>query len=201
MIKNNNKKIVLVKAAFTLIEMLVSIGVITLISALFVANYRAGNQRTDLSMVAQSLTADLRRAQNDALALTKYGDALPEGGWGIHIETATSSYILFADRQIAPVSGAAEYDGETEGNINLGARVTQLSPRVVVEDLQLTNGEGFSSSASSVDITFLPPDPQITIKANDISNFTKLTIVLKETEKNTTKTVEANIFGLIEVID
>ncbi|NCN22400.1 hypothetical protein GW934_02795, partial [Candidatus Falkowbacteria bacterium] len=42
-----------IQGAFTLIEMVVSLGVIMIISVIFIANYRNANKRTDLIMTAQ----------------------------------------------------------------------------------------------------------------------------------------------------
>jgi len=183
--------------AFSLIEMTVSISIIALISAIFVANYRTGNQRTDLSMASQSLVSDLHLAQNNSLGLIKYGDDLPMGGWGIHLERASSSYLLFADQPDSEAGGTAMTYDFGEGDINLGARITNFSPSIYIDKLQLSNG----SEINVADITFLPPDPITNIKGQGVATSTAIDITLKETQSDTTKTVRVNILGLAEVID
>ena len=84
-------------AAYSLIEMVVSLGIVALIASLFIANYHAANSRSDVVMAAQKLIADIHQAQNNSLGLVQYGTTTPAGGWGLHFITGSSTYVFFAD--------------------------------------------------------------------------------------------------------
>jgi len=176
-------------------EMIVSIALIVSITALFIADYRTGNRRSDLTMAAQKLVADLHAAQNNSLGLVKYNAAVPAGGWGVHLTEATSSYVIFADLNAPGTAGYMSYDPESEGNINYGARLDELSPAIAVSSLTMN---GATSSAATV--TFLPPDPQTNLY-NGAATATSLVIQLEEIKTGQTKDVQVNFLGLVEVVD
>lgn len=190
-------------AAFTLIEMVVSIGIIAMVTVLFIANYHSGNKRTDLIMTAQNLAADLHFAQNNTLGLTKYNGLLPPGGWGLSFDTSSSTYTLFADLQDPGVSGYMQYDSSTEGNDRYGARVTQLPDKIKILSLKtFSSPADLGTENTRVNVTFLPPDPQTNIyRVTTAATATALEIKLQETQNNSIKTVRVNFLGLAEVTD
>ena len=191
------------KAGFTLMEMVVSLSIITIITVLFIANYHSANRRTDLVMASQNLVADLHMAQNNTLGLVKYYDTadgtIPAGGWGVNFDAANNRYTIFADLDAPsndPNSGYMKYDQATEGQVKSGARVIQLPPQLQIAELK--TGSNFVDPA--VNVTFLPPDPQTNIyRVGAGATSTSLEIKLKELQSNTTKTIRVNFLGLIEV--
>jgi len=189
-IKLKNKK-----AGFSLIELIVSLSIITLITVLFMANYKTSNRRTDLTMTAQKIVADIHLAQNNSLGLVKYNGEVPAGGWGLSFNKTSGTYTMFADLNGPGISGYLEYDPSSEGNVNYGARVTTLSSGVAVSSLKL--GAGY---VNGVNVTFLPPDPQTNL-SNAGATSTVLEIQIKETGGTNIKTIRVNFLGLAEVID
>lgn len=206
MIYHSGVKLKQNKNGFTLIEMITSVSLIVIITAIFAANYRLSNKRTDLIMTAQALVGNFHAAQNNTLGLIKYGDEVPAGGWGIYLNLDNpNQYILFADLD-QPASdepgnihdadaGFARYDSEFEGEINLGARVIYLPEGVEISSIKSDGGTSFDSA----DITFLPPDPRTYITAG-ASSLDAVQISLKDIRGNTTKIVRVNFLGLIEVV-
>jgi len=196
------------KAGFTLIEMITSISLIVIITAIFIANYRSSNKRSDLIMTAQKLVADIHAAQNNTLGLIKYGDEVPPGGWGIHFDKNDPlKYTMFADLD-RPASteppdiypsdaGFMSYDSTVEGDIDKGARVVELPQGISIIDLDMGHDADNSTIAN---VSFLPPDPKTNI-FNGVSTSTYLEITLKEARENKIKTVRVNFLGLVEVID
>ena len=194
------------KAGFTLIEMIRSISLIVIITAIFIANYRSSDKRSDLIMTAQKLVADIHAAQNNTLGLIKYGNEVPPGGWGIHFDKSDPlKYIMFADLDrpasteppdIYPAdAGFMSYASTTEGDINNGARIVELPQGISIIDLETGNDD-----SNIANVSFLPPDPKTNI-FNGISTSTFLEITLKEERENKIKTVRVNFLGLVEVID
>jgi len=192
-------------AGFTLIEMVVSLSVVMVVTVMFIANFHTANKRTDLIMTAQNLAADLHLAQNNTLGLVKYHNSsegtVPAGGWGINFDANNNEYTLFADLDAAstvPGSDYMKYNPALEGNVNYGARVTQLPPGIEISELKTDS----ALLNSRVNVTFLPPDPRTNIyRVAAAATSTTLDIKLKETQNNTTKTVRVNFLGLVEVID
>jgi len=180
------------KSGFTLIELIVSVSIITIITGIFLANYSSANRRTDLTMTAQKLVSDIRLAQNYSLGLARYGSAsstnVPLGGWGIHfdIQNNNKQYTVFADND-----GDKLYE-DTEADTSLGAQITTLPTNVIIDSLKTVG--------TKVDITFLPPDPITTITGS-ATTYKQVDIVLKDTKTNAIKTVRVNFLGLSEVID
>lgn len=182
------------KSGFTLIELIVSVSVIALVTGTFLVNYNSTNRRSDLTMTAQKMVADIRMAQNYALGLARYGLTgslnVPSGGWGIHIDLqnyGNNRYLLFADD-----NGNHIFDA-SEAELSYGAQITSLPSDIIIESV---------TSGTKADITFLPPDPVTTIVGSfSNSNFTQLDIVLKDLKVGSIKTIRINYLGLTEVVD
>lgn len=174
-------------------ELIVSISIITLLTAIFLANYHTINQRTDLTMTAQVMVSDIRSAQANALGLIKYEGEIPQGGWGVFLSAYADEggqYIIFAD-----MDGDQTQSGD-EAAISYGAKTVTLPPKINIDGIFLPNG----SQVFKANIIFLPPDP-LTYIVTEQGTTTSLSIRLKENVNNTTKTVRINFLGLVEVID
>lgn len=183
------------KPGFTLIELIVSIGIISMVTGIFLANYSSANRRTDLTMTAQKMVTDIRMAQNYSLGLARYGESslahVPLGGWGIHFSmSANNQYTIFADDD-----GNAVYNSG-EADLNSGAQTTGFPNNIIIDSIK------GPAVINSLDVTYLPPDPITTI-TNDVTMATssQVDISLKDLRTNTYKTVRINFLGLAEVID
>ncbi len=172
---------------FTLMEMIASIAIIGIIFSIFLANYRGTNNRSELVGAAQKLASDIRLAQNYSLGLKKASDTdadPPPGGWGVYVDEASASYILFADKN-APDGNRIYDNGEKFREIFL-------------PDGVMINTNGISvggASAQTSAIVFFPPDP-VTYISN--SSTTDISITLKD-RNNSTLAVKVNFLGLVEV--
>ncbi len=208
-LKQNKKDQARAKAGFTLLEMITSLSLIVIITSIFIANFRSTNKRTDLTMTAQKLVADIHAAQNNTLGLVKYGDEVPAGGWGVNFNMATpNQYVVFADLdrppsnepgQIWPAdAGYMRYDSSTEGLVNQGARVVTLPSGLSISSV--TTGVANTVEIDQVNVTFLPPDPKTNI-FNGTATSTVMTVTLKEARDGSIKTVKVNFLGLVEVIN
>ena len=174
-------------SGMTLIELITSVALIGIISAVFIANYRTGIKRTDLVMTIQTAVADIRLAQANALGLIKYEDEVPAGGWGAYFSAAaSSSYVIFADKNN---NGRFDSGENTEAS---GGRTVQLPANIRIDDISL--GE-------QANVVFLPPDPITNISLDGGATTTSVMIRMKELNDGTTKTIKVNFLGLAEVID
>ncbi len=188
------------RPGLTVIELVVSLAVITFVTAIFVGNYRDTNKRTDLVMTSQGVVADIHRAQNNSLGLTKYGDIVPAGGWGINFDMARKNqYIVFADLNGPGETGYMQYNSETEGDVSKGARIIELPPEIEINSLRVA-GETYNPKYA-VNITFLPPDPRTNILFTPYSTSTAVEIDIRELRTNAIKTIKVNFLGLAEVLE
>ena len=89
------------RSGFTILEMIVSIAIITLISAQVLVSFSSLNEASTLGRAAEELAFNIRRAQNMSLAVApvRIGGiiAIPQAV-GIRIATSPSSYFFFADQ-------------------------------------------------------------------------------------------------------
>src|SRR5665811_279203 len=126
------------QSGLTLIEMVVSLAVVMFIATIFIFNYRDNNKRTDLIMASQVMVSDIHRAQNNSLGLLQYGDVVPSGGWGVYFDLTTPDrYTIFPDLQDVGETGYHDFNPETEGDINKGARVIELAPEIEIDSIYL----------------------------------------------------------------
>lgn len=184
-------------SGLSLVEMVISLAVVMFIATIFIFNYQGNNKRTDLIMASQVMVSDIHRAQNNALGLLKYGEETPLGGWGIYFDlNQPDTYVIFPDLEAPGDSGYLGYDSETEGDVNLGTRIIELVPEIVISDLRFLGG----SSQTSAVVTFLPPDPITNIYSNG-STSTALYVDITDLRNDKTKTILVNFLGLAEVIN
>jgi type II secretory pathway pseudopilin PulG len=89
---------------FTVPELLVSMGIFLVILGLTIANFRAGNQASELKLKALEIAENIRRVQSNTLvALPRANGTIPDR-YGIHFVSSTNQYIIFAE------SVGADYD-------------------------------------------------------------------------------------------
>jgi len=183
-------------SGFSLIELLVAVVIISLISTIVLINYRQGRERFTLQRSTHVLAQDIRIAQELAMRAEDFQGTVSRGGFGIHLTSATSSYVLFAD-----------CDRDLEFDISGGAAscavATTANP--FPEQLELRRLEGgvtihSISPSSPSTIVFIPPDPGTRIRAGGVTT-TAITITLGVIDDGVlaTSTVSVNNAGLIDI--
>ena len=165
---------------FSLIEVIVTLSLITILTLVVLANYRGGEKRYILQSANQQLISDIRKAQNIALSPGPQFTA----GVGIHFDlNKSNSYFFFLDK-----NKNQKYDGPEER----WGEETSFPPKIQMKTiLPLTDGR-------TMDIFFLPPDPTTYINGFfDINNSTTISLEMKDIDIPTrTITIKSN--GLIE---
>lgn len=172
------KKIKLNRSGFTLVEMLVSISIVSLMSGLFIANYKYSNYQAALTSTIQKTTSDLRLTQSYSLGAQEFGGSIPGGGWGVRFNTGTpTGYIIYAD-----LNGNHAYDsGELLKNVDFPANVR----------LDSTN------KGAVLNICFQPPDPTTYLNGT-VNDPIPAVVTLKEINSQKTRTIIINFIGLID---
>jgi prepilin-type N-terminal cleavage/methylation domain-containing protein len=87
---------------FTLVEMLVVLGIIAIISAIAVTGQSTFNQNLLLTNTAYTVAFSAREAQSFGLSSRKFG-VIQNAGYGVHFDRSLpGSYLLFADISNTP---------------------------------------------------------------------------------------------------
>ncbi|OGD31084.1 hypothetical protein A2W60_00960 [Candidatus Azambacteria bacterium RIFCSPHIGHO2_02_46_12] len=167
---------------FTVIELLVVLGIIVLISASILANYRGQQRESALTRSAQKLALDLRRAQTLAVSSTLHHSEIPYG-YGVHFDKNVNSYFIFAKCDSPNLYYVAGI------NVCWSAyeeKVETFAPESGVKVLTLNGlGNGCpSSAADSLDVIFKPPEPTTTATRNasssPVCDSAEITLALEE---------------------
>jgi len=182
-------KILKNKKGFTLAELLVSISIIALFATLTVMNFRLGQNSAELNLSAQKLASDIRRVQGYALSSEDFNGARAENGWGIHfIPAGADRYIIFCDE-----------DGDKVRRTNGAEDVEEifLSEGIEINKLLIDGG---NATGGKLSVVFMPPDPTANI-CDVMCNGNEIDASVILTNGDDTKTVDFNIFGLVDVKD
>jgi type II secretory pathway pseudopilin PulG len=180
---------------FTLVEIIISIIVISLLTAVLLANYHATNQRAQLNIVRQQIISDIRLAQNNSLGSKSYNGAIPQGGWGLYFDSRSSGsparntyYYFFADIS-SPVDN--RYD-DGEANPAYGGKTVYLPSGFTISEIRINN-----IRRNTLEITYEPPNPTVTICRPVQCDGDIGTITITD-NSGQFKTITLNTFGLVD---
>jgi len=124
---------------FTLTELLVVILIVGMLATIVIIDFRRGKMRDDLRYSAQQLAASLQEAQNLAMTGRVTGSDVPEGGYGIVLDTVEpSEFKIFADQDNNHIYEAGSDDLVEGETIMLADRVT------LIEIEKVADGSNFS---------------------------------------------------------
>ena len=162
---------------FTTIEMLVIIGVLSLLSATLLVYSRAGERQITLFREQAKIVSILTRAKS--LSVAAFGKIGVPCGYGVHFETPRT-YLIFKDLADDCSLADKKYSGTSE----------------IFESFQLDSSLTFDI-LTLTDIIFIPPDPAV-ILDNDFSK-TEALIKIKTINGNDEKIIKINNGGQITI--
>ena len=164
--------------AFTIIEMVVVIGIILMITGLILPNYRLNDKQLALERSIHKTAQDLRRIQGMAISAKEY-DCGPQKlkGYGISFLDNTDYYSVMA----RCVNG--------DINDNLTERIN-LETGIKIKEIKKGN-----TVVNSLNVFFYPPDPE-----TDIGRESRVSVTLSiESSPSQTRTIEINKIGVISI--
>jgi len=177
---------------FTLIEMVAVVGIIVILSAIVLVNYRSGDSQLALLRSANKLSQDIRRAQEMAMSAEEVNNKVYDR-YGIHFDInpgvpdGKKSYILFGDD-----GGNGAYQGDPPDK---PIETVNFEKNVEINQI-LASAGGSENSVQKISITFQPPDPTTYILE---SGENKIVVKIQLISGSNTKTVVVNKAGLIYV--
>lgn len=190
---------------FTLIEVLVSIAVILILTAIIVPIFKGSEKRLALQRAANKLAQDIRRAQEMAMSAreivnpTNGARFVPRGGYGVYFGPnngagdSSIKYVIFAD-----CNNNKRFINTTTPHCPTQAGGTfpeQIETVDLEKDVRI---DSFTFKPPSLNIIFTPPDPATHIgNVNANTTSTLATIILRN--GNATASVKVLNTGLIYV--
>ncbi len=205
---------------FTLVELLVSIGIIGILALIAVPRLNDGQWNDELFTASRQLAGALRGAQSRALsgeliracALESEGTFLvceisdtgcwgvcenqPVIGYGIHLQNASTTYALFADLWIP-----RDYQQTADAEMIQSFPVLALGDnRVVVDRIIARLGET-ETVETRVDVSFTRQSGQLFILDSDATEMDRVDIVLRHIKSNKESIVRVDrVTGRISVL-
>lgn len=167
---------------FTLVELLISIGIFLLITSLVIVNFRQGQYRDELMGSAELIENALREAQTlttTGATVTCPGDsvsAVPPGGFGLSA-MGPDNVIVFADCEEPPTYTYAAAD-------DLVIRTLKLAGNVEIN--------AFDPAGPELDLVFSPFDEKVRVNGSLILTDPAL-IRLRHKRTNAEAQVQTNV--------
>lgn len=148
---------------FTLFELLVSISIFVLITALALVNYRRYTNDLVVSNLAYDIALTVRKAQSYGINVRGFGGNF-NYAYGVHFDNPTSvnnQYKLFVD-----VNQDGVYDATTDGSSSAIETYTLLQGNKVCKLRYVHHNETQEGDITKLDVTYLRPNPEATIIIN-----------------------------------
>lgn len=160
------RKLKIKEKGFTIVEMLVIIGILLLLSGVLIVYSRSGETASTIIRQAAKMVADINRAKSLSITATVFetegGDEINPCGYGVYFDNISqpNQYIIFADlssdcqasQHLRPVDGSAD---------------------IAVEPVTT----GLSITSKNIDqVFFLAPDPTVFFQGLEEDTNAKITI-------------------------
>jgi prepilin-type N-terminal cleavage/methylation domain-containing protein len=199
------------KSGFTIVELLVSLAIFAILTALILSKYGKFDQGVILTNLAYDVALTIRNAQSyglnvrsasrDTNAFDYSATAVDSGGtYGVHFDKAKpKEFIFFVDGD-----GNGVYDDLTNSDQKTTIKRGSSILKMCVSDTKVcgdkSHGNPNMNNPDSLDITFKRPDPNAIITTNGIrgKKYGYAEIVLQALD-GTTRKVVVNFTGQISV--
>lgn len=146
---------------FTLVEMLISVGIFTIMSAIILANYPEFRSRSALDNLTAQVATVFREAQVYGISVREEGSSF-SAGYGVHVSAANNKeLIIFADIDKGFTFSKDDTVLETF-TLNGGETISQICAPSCVGD------QTKPIQPDSVTVVFIRPNPDAYFSVNDV---------------------------------
>lgn len=139
------------EGGFTLMEAVIVMGIMTMLSVITLISFTGVNDAVALRKERFQVALALREAQNMALAVRLITGGVTAPAYGIRFSTNSSTYFLFADKNIPPNPPNGIFDG---ADVKIG------SDRIMEKGIKVS---AFAPSTAIAHITFASPEADVRI--------------------------------------
>lgn len=180
---------------FTLAEMLISVGIFTIMSAIILANYPEFRSRSALDSLTAQIALAFREAQVYGISVREEANSDFSIGYGVHIDVAQKNQlIIFADKDKNYVFDK-NFDSVLETfELNTGETISQLCAPSCF-------GGGEPVNPQSITVTFVRPNPDAYFSVNNIlsPNLSSISLRVSNRSGSYSRNVEVYTTGQISV--
>ena len=177
------------KKAFTILEVLVTLSIITVILTLSMVSYKRANSRNAIVFAAYQVAGDTRLAESYAASARQYSTQPRWNVWGAHFTAGSNQYRIFVDKNFNGFYDAADAIWRT----------VKLPSGVSVKTLRYKKA-GSIAGVSELSAVYFPPSPTSSLAYDATTNqFEEAYITLEDNINLSIKEVTLNFFGLIDV--
>lgn len=174
-------------SGFTLLEMIVVIGIMTLVTSLVLASYSGISETLGVSRAAEEIASSVRQSQAYGLGVKEFitgSGVFP--GYGLYFDKSVpNSYIFFADIPLSPGQpGNYQYDGSSEKISEILIQGNAYIYDLCVNQKQIPAGSCGIANFSAV---YLRPAPQVSLISGG-SSYSDVEIKIKGI-RGTAKTI------------
>lgn len=198
----NWKNFKIFSKGITLVEIIVAIFIITIFSAILIADFPKIQRQFALSRATYKLAQELRKTEDLGLSGVQTVGITNAKGYGVYFNiSAPEQYSIYAETCPPDLSDYKYTDdqlcSERHDDIVEIIDISKEEQGVYIKELSGADG----GSANSISINFTPPNPNVTITKNSDDNSLKvINIVLGlYADASLEKTISVNISGLIEI--
>ena len=185
---------------FSMIELVVTVGILIVITTVVLVNHRAFGGNVLLGALAYDVGLSIRQAQVFGLSVRECGVGTGEFniGYGVHFDkNDMTSYRIFADRDKSKTFDAGNDGTEEVCNIGRGFSIVRIcaTPGSFNELCSDTD------NISTLDITFIRPDPDALIRINGDANsvYQRARIVVQSPQGDKEREVIVESTGQISI--
>lgn len=164
------------RAGFTLLDLIISLGIVGLLFSFVVFNFRAGDSQRNIDDATQKFISDVRSVRLMALGGKQLaGGGFPVGGYGVVLETCSMDCVL---RVVADSNG----DGEADEIVAEYALSDNYSITDIASTAQAISDSRWLSLKDQVISIFYTHDAGILYVDNVISNDNHLRVTLSSSD-------------------
>lgn len=162
-------------SGFTLVELLVSIGIMIFITATILFNYRKFDSDVTLADIAFDVALSVRNAQSYGIGVSGVGSGF-NFPYGVHFESVSNTYLLYYDTSSESGNTKWVYNSDAGDSV---VETYTLNRKYQIEEVCVGNGiitdaDGVvridpaqSPVCGPADIAFQRPNPDALIVASD----------------------------------
>jgi len=159
----HSKKRVETNRGFTLVELVVSVGIIAIITSLVLTNHSRFNGTIFLTNQAYDVALTIREAQIFGLSVQEFKNGSPtfEVGYGVHFNTvANDEFFIYAD-----IDKSGKYEDGTDEKIDTLylTRGNTIGRFCATPPGLSENCSDVVSGLNTLDVTFIRPNPDAII--------------------------------------
>jgi Tfp pilus assembly protein FimT len=187
-------------SGFTLVELMVSIGIMIMILSLVMVNYKKFDSGVVLTNLAYDVGLSIRNAQTYGInvrGVTQGINTSYSSRYGVHFEmTSPNSYFIFADNDNSSI-----YESANDTVVD----TYRLMGGYVISALCVISNEGVETCSvgndALIDITFKRPNPDASFYVQPLAGTTVVIKLQSKKDPTGIKNVIVNTTGQISIKD